>query len=102
MRYDLHSHSTQSDGLLRPAELVARAAACGVDALALTDHDETSGLAAARLEAAQSGVRFIDGVEISVTWHGCTLHVVGLHIDAEHPALAGGLAALRKGRDQRA
>jgi hypothetical protein len=70
--------------------------------LALTDHDETGGLGEARLEAASAGVTLIDGVEISVTWRGETIHVVGLHIDPDHPGLAGGLARLREARHSRA
>ena len=102
MQRDLHSHSTHSDGLLPPAALVARAVARGVATLALTDHDDTSGLAAARAAAAAAGVRLIDGVEVSVTWNGHTVHVVGLHVDPGNAELAGGLAALRAGRDRRA
>ncbi len=78
MNVDLHCHSTASDGLLRPEDLVARAAANGVEMLALTDHDDVSGLARARAEAESRGVRFVDGVEISVTWEGSTVHIVGL------------------------
>ena len=99
---DLHSHSTRSDGLLTPAELVARARERGVRALALTDHDEVSGLHEARTRAAQVGITFIDGVEISVTWGGQTLHVVGLHIDPENAELTAGLEQIRSGRGQRA
>lgn len=102
LRVDLHSHSTRSDGVLRPAELVERAAARGVDVLALTDHDETSGLAEARAAAGETGVRLIDGVEISVDWRGRTLHIVGLCIDASHAALADGLSTVRAGRLRRA
>ena len=85
-----------------PAELVARAAQRGVDVLALTDHDDTGGLAEAGKHAREAGVTFVNGVEISVSWGGHTLHVVGLRIDPEHPGLAGGLAALRTGRRYRA
>lgn len=99
---DLHSHSTHSDGVLRPRELVARAAERGVRVLALTDHDETGGLAEARACAGQAGIALVNGVEVSVTWGGQTIHVVGLHIQPEHPALAAGLAGLRAGRRQRA
>src|SRR6266849_8931493 len=81
MNIDLHCHSTASDGLLKPGELVARAAANGVEVLALTDHDDVSGLAEARAEAQSQGVRFVDGVEISVTWERTTVHIVGLQID---------------------
>jgi len=101
-RIDLHSHSTYSDGVLRPEELVRRAARRGVSVLALTDHDATDGLAAARRAAGDAGVEFVNGVEISVTWDGQTLHIVGLHIDPAHPELARGLERLREGRRRRA
>jgi predicted metal-dependent phosphoesterase TrpH len=99
---DLHSHSTFSDGTLTPESLVARAAQRGVTALALTDHDHTGGLGAARATAAEHGIRLIDGVEISVTWHGQTLHIVGLGIDPSDGVLQAGLAATRAGRVDRA
>jgi predicted metal-dependent phosphoesterase TrpH len=99
---DLHCHSTVSDGSLHPEAVVARAAAHGVRMLALTDHDETGGLAAARSAACAAGIEFIDGVEISVTWRGATVHVVGLRIDPSAPALRGGLASVRSGRIGRA
>lgn len=101
-RFDLHSHSTHSDGLLKPGELVARAAQRGVMTLALTDHDELSGLAEARAEAGRHGLVFINGVEISVTWHDHTLHVVGLHIDPGNSELSAGLDRIRDGRRRRA
>src|SRR6266511_4035764 len=87
LRYDLHSHSTHSDGLLTPTELVQRAARRGVDVLALTDHDEVSGLAEARAAAGETGLRLVDGAELSVSWRGLTLHVLALRIDPECPAL---------------
>lgn len=100
--YDLHCHSTASDGLLAPAELVGRAAGNGVDILALTDHDEISGLAEARARAAELGLRFIDGVEVSISWGGITIHVVGLNIDPDNRELQQGLQAIRQGRTERA
>jgi predicted metal-dependent phosphoesterase TrpH len=99
---DLHCHSTYSDGTLTPEELVARAARRGVAMLALTDHDDTGGLAAARVAAQRVGLELVDGVEISVTWRGHTLHIVGLGIDPANEALQGGLAATRGGRKGRA
>lgn len=102
LHYDLHSHSTCSDGLLTPEELVERAVQRGVDVLALTDHDETRGLQAAQEAAARWGLRVINGVEISVLWEEVTLHIVGLDIDPAHPQLAEGLAAIRSGRERRA
>lgn len=102
MLVDLHSHSTCSDGLLAPAELVERAVLRGVDMLALTDHDEIAGLPEARTAAARWGLRLVDGVEISVQWEETTLHIVGLNIDPGFAPLAEGLATIRAGREQRA
>ncbi|MGZ8251802.1 MAG: 3',5'-nucleoside bisphosphate phosphatase [Methylophilaceae bacterium] len=99
---DLHSHSTISDGLLTPTALVQHAARQGVRMLALTDHDDVSGLAEARACAAAHDIQFIHGVEISVTWKRRTLHIVGLRIDPEFPALVKGLSAIRAGRHKRA
>ncbi len=101
-RYDLHCHSTISDGTLTPAEVVARAAGRGVDVLALTDHDEIAGLAEARLAAASAGLRFIDGTELSVSWRDQTLHILGLGIDPDSPSLVEGMRVIRSGRLGRA
>jgi predicted metal-dependent phosphoesterase TrpH len=101
-RFDLHSHSTRSDGLLTPAELVARAAQNGVTVLALTDHDEVGGVSEARTAAGLEGIALVNGVEISVTWNGHTLHVVGLHVDPGCSELAAGLEHVRSGRRSRA
>ena len=81
IRYDLHCHSTYSDGLLPPAEVVRLAASRGVEVLALTDHDETAGLAEARAAALEAGITLVNGSELSVTWEGETIHVVALGID---------------------
>jgi hypothetical protein len=99
---DLHCHSTESDGLLSPRDVVARAAANGVELFSLTDHDATSGLEAARAEAKERGLRFVDGVEISATWHGSTVHIIGLRIDPQSATLRSGLESIRRGRATRA
>lgn len=100
---DLHCHSSASDGLLSPSAVVRRAHANGVDLLALTDHDELAGLAEARATAVELGMRFVNGVEISVSWgDDTTVHIVALGIDPDHTALREGLAHLRSGRDSRA
>jgi predicted metal-dependent phosphoesterase TrpH len=99
---DLHCHSNVSDGRLLPFELVRRAAANGVALLALTDHDELGGLAEAAQAAHQIGIDFVPGVEISTTWRGKTVHVVGLGIDPADASLSAGLARLRSGRTRRA
>jgi hypothetical protein len=101
-RYDLHSHTLASDGTLAPTELVARAARAGIDVLAVTDHDTTDGLAEAAAAAAAHGLRLLPGVEVSVSWDGLTVHVVGLNVDAGNAALQQGLAGLRAFRDWRA
>ncbi len=102
LNIDLHCHSSISDGVLTPAELVERAAQRGVETLALTDHDDIAGLAEARQIAEAKGIDFINGVEISVSWRGRTLHIVGLDIDPNYAPLAEGLAKVREGRTQRA
>lgn len=99
---DLHCHSTRSDGVLSPTELVTRAHANGVQMLALTDHDELSGLAEAGEAAGALGLPFVPGVEISVTWADHTIHIVGLNIDRRNQALIDGLSRVRSGRDGRA
>ncbi|HNQ03505.1 MAG TPA: 3',5'-nucleoside bisphosphate phosphatase [Thiobacillaceae bacterium] len=100
--YDLHSHSTASDGVLSPVALVHRAIGQGVDFLALTDHDELAGLAAAQQAASGSRLRLVQGVEVSITWHRSTVHIVGLHVDPREPILRQGLARNRAGRRERA
>ena len=99
---DLHCHSTASDGTLAPAAVVRRAHANGVDLLALTDHDELLGLPEATATAAELGLRFVPGVEVSVSWLDQTLHIVGLGFDPSNGALIEGLGKVRGGRDGRA
>ena len=100
--FDLHNHSTASDGLLTPTQLMALGARLGVDAMSLTDHDTIDGQAEAREAAQRLGIRYITGVEISVSWGETTVHVVGLGIDIANPALREGLASVRGGRMGRA
>ena len=100
---DLHFHSTASDGGLAPVEVIRRAAERGATLLALTDHDCTAGLAEAAATAAECGVPFLNGVEISVSWQQRhTVHIVGLGIDAANPVLQAGLQSIRDGRVERA
>ncbi|MDP3669219.1 MAG: 3',5'-nucleoside bisphosphate phosphatase [Telluria sp.] len=101
LNVDLHCHSNVSDGVLAPAAVAAHARQAGVDAWALTDHDEVKGVAAAREAALALGMHFISGVEISITWAGQTVHIVGLRVDETNEALVQGLAATRSGRDAR-
>lgn len=102
IQYDLHTHSTASDGTLSPAKLVRAAAAAGVDVLALTDHDTLAGVPEAASVAREQNVRFIPGVEISVSWQGATVHILGLDVNPGCEALQQGLAGLREYRDWRA
>ncbi|MBB1199490.1 5'-3' exoribonuclease [Enterobacteriaceae bacterium 89] len=87
--YDLHSHTTASDGRLTPEELVHRALEMRVGTLAITDHDCVDAIPAARAEIARAELplNLISGVEISTVWENHEIHIVGLNIDIEHPAM---------------
>ena len=100
--YDLHSHSTVSDGSLSPEHLVARAIDQGVDVLALTDHDGTEGITAAQAAAQGTKLSLVTGVEISVTWGSSTIHILGLKVDHKNEALQKGLEKIRDYRKERA
>lgn len=102
MNCDFHCHSTVSDGLLSPEQLVRRAAENGVDRIALTDHDDISGLAVARETATALGLGFVNGVEISIEWEGTPVHIVGLAFDADSSLIIEGLGKVRGGRTERA
>ncbi len=99
---DLHCHSVVSDGTLTPEALARRAQANGVELWALTDHDELGGQDRAIAAARDVGMSYLTGVEISVTFLGITVHIVGLGMDHTHPGLLAGLRATRGGREQRA
>ena len=99
---DLHSHSVVSDGTLTPEALAERAKANGVHVWALTDHDELGGQARARAAASALKMDYLAGVEISVTWMGQTIHIVGLGIDVKHAGIIEGLRLTREGRGDRA
>jgi predicted metal-dependent phosphoesterase TrpH len=99
---DLHSHSNVSDGTLTPEALAERAHAGGVELWSLTDHDETGGQQRARDAALELGMRYLTGTEISVSFAGQTVHILGLGFDADHVALREGLAQVRSGRLLRA
>ncbi|MBC7005990.1 PHP domain-containing protein [Photobacterium sp. BZF1] len=89
MLFDLHSHTTASDGRLSPQDLVRRAAERRVDVLAITDHDTVAGLAPAEqvIEAENLPLTLIKGIEISTLWSNFDIHIVGLNIEPEHPAI---------------
>ena len=99
---DLHCHSVVSDGTLTPEELAERAHTNGVHLWALTDHDELGGQERARAAANALGLDYLGGVEISVTWMGQTIHIVGLGINADHTGILEGLRRTRDGRSNRA
>jgi len=99
---DLHCHSTVSDGTLSPEAVAERAKAQGVALWALTDHDELAGQHRAADAARRVGLDYLAGVEISVSFAGQTIHVVGLGIDLDDAALRQGLAETRGGRTRRA
>jgi len=99
---DLHCHSVVSDGTLTPEALAARAALHGVQLWALTDHDEVGGQDRAIAAAHAQGMDYLTGAEISVTFAGKTVHIVGLGFDHRNPALVQGLYATRNGRGPRA
>jgi len=102
--YDLHSHTTASDGQLTPEALVHRAAEKRVGTLAITDHDNVAAIPAARAEIARAGLALtlINGVEISTLWENHEIHIVGLNMDITHPAMNDLLAAQHARRQQRA
>ena len=99
---DLHCHSTVSDGTLAPEDVAARAHANGVQLWALTDHDEVSGQHRAAAAAHALGMQYLPGVEISITFIGKTVHIVGLGIDPDDARLVEGLRQTRGGREVRA
>jgi predicted metal-dependent phosphoesterase TrpH len=99
---DLHCHSVVSDGTLTPEELASRAAANGVELWALTDHDEIGGQHRARAAAHANGMKYLTGTEISVTFAGPTVHIVGLGFDPDDPRMLQGMTDTRGGRGARA
>jgi predicted metal-dependent phosphoesterase TrpH len=98
---DFHTHSHHSDGVLSPAELVARARTRNVGMLALTDHDTVAGLAEAQAACDQAGIRFIPGAELSAAWRGQTIHIVGLQVRAHQAPLLAHLARVLARRQSR-
>lgn len=104
MKIDLHSHTYCSDGVLSPADLVARAVEKGVDVLAITDHDTVAGLAGARqaISEQQLPLRLINGVEISTSWQQLEIHIVGLNINPDCPRFLAQLDTQRQARVARA
>lgn len=101
MRADLHTHSSASDGTRPPAEVVARAAAAGLDAVALTDHDTVVGIAEAAV-ALPPGLTLITGMELSCRKDGHSVHLLGYLFDPQHAGLAAQTAMIRASRVERA
>lgn len=99
--YDLHCHSTASDGRLAPADVVARAAEQGVGVLALTDHDTVAGLAEAEKAAKSFDLRLISGIEFSSQWGRRGVHVVGLNVNVDSTVLKAAVASQLEARDRR-
>lgn len=102
MNVDLHCHSTASDGALAPAVVVARAHERGVRVLALTDHDTLEGLDEARAAATDLDMQLVNGIELSCTWGGATIHVLGYGFAVDAPALVQAISDLHSGRWLRA
>ncbi len=102
MQIDLHTHSQASDGRLTPTELVNRASDSGIEMLALTDHDGIDGLNEARQNAVKQGIQFINGIELSVSWNKCTIHIVGLNFSMDYRPLQEGIQQLQEFRAVRA
>ena len=100
--YDLHCHSTASDGALSPTELVRRAHQQGVTSLALTDHDTTAGLTEAQSCATATGIKLIPGIELSINWQDKCFHIVGLGIEPTYAPLAAATFNLQRIRLERA
>jgi hypothetical protein len=101
LNIDLHTHSNRSDGILAPEELVQRAAAAGVEVLALTDHDTTAGLDAAGEAARVAGIRLVPGAEISASWRAQSIHVLGLWVDPASSQFEARLQSQAERRRQR-
>ena len=104
MKIDLHSHTYCSDGVLSPADLVARAVEKGVDVLAITDHDTVRGLADAHKTISEQNLalKLINGVEISTSWQQLEIHIVGLNINPDCPQFLARLDTQRQARVARA
>ena len=100
--YDLHCHSTASDGSLTPTELIRRAKLKGVTTLALTDHDTIYGQIEAKNAATENEIKLIPGIEISTTWENKCFHIVGLNIDINNSTLTSGIQGLQSIRTERA
>lgn len=102
MKYDLHTHSNNSDGAFPPAEVVRRAKERGLDGIALTDHDSTAGLPEARAAGQALGVDVLAGCEVSSRLPGIGVHMLAYFMDDAHPRWAEEMAYIRDDRLARA
>lgn len=104
IRVDFHSHTTCSDGHLKPSELIDRASNYQIEQFAITDHDTVAGFSIAQqhITDKQLSIRLISGIEISTMWQGFEIHIVGLNIDVNHPALIELINAQQQAREERA
>ena len=100
--YDLHTHTTASDGEFSPKALVIKAKSSGIDVLAITDHDTTEGIAEAEDEACKQNIKMLPGIELSVSWMDKNFHIVGLGIDPDNRKLQASLKETEELREQRA
>lgn len=99
--FDLHVHTTASDGTWTPAEVVREAALRGLAGVGITDHDTVAGIPEARAEAARMGIAVVPGVELGAEHRGEEVHVLGYFVDPLHPALQDTLNRLQAGRRMR-
>jgi len=104
IKIDLHCHTTHSDGALTPEEIVLRAQQMQVDVLAITDHDTVSGVAHAQAAIDKHNIKLklIAGVELSTSWHGFDIHILGFNVDIQHNVFLGNLQDQMLERDERA
>lgn len=100
-RIDLHTHSVVSDGTEPPEEVVGGAAAAGLDVVALTDHDTVAGWSEADRAGRQHGLVVVPGVEISCSWRGISVHLLGYLVDPGYAVLADELRRTRESRETR-
>lgn len=98
---DLHTHSTASDGTLSPTELINKACSIGIEAMALTDHDTTSGLKEFTQAARSKNIEAINGIELAASWYGGSMHIVGLFIDPTNSTLQNMISKICEERNKR-
>jgi len=99
---DLHIHTKCSDGILTPEDIVARAAASGLAAISITDHDSVEGIDKAKPLALEKGLELIPGAEMSSTYKGYDIHILGYFFDYKHSELKRYLDHCRHLRTERA